>query len=64
MNGSSARRSLSEAVGSAGAVSLTMGGLPPVSSRWTWQPVLPELWLREHEGRQLREMLGRQKRRD
>jgi hypothetical protein len=33
----------------------------PVRSRWTWQPLLPELWLREHEGRQFREFVGKRR---
>jgi hypothetical protein len=45
------------AVGPAGAASLIIDGFQPVRSRWTWQPRLPELWLREHEGRQFREMI-------
>jgi|GEM_PF-2527103 len=39
-----------------GAAGLETGGFLPVRSRWTWQPRLPELWLREQEGRRFREM--------
>jgi hypothetical protein len=40
--------------------SLVIDGFQPVRSRWTWQPHLPELWLRELEVRQFREMSGEQ----
>ncbi len=35
---------------------LVTDGFQPVRSRWTWQPLLPELWLREQEGHYLRLM--------
>jgi len=44
-----------------GAAGLTLDAFGPVRSRWTWRPVLPELWLREHEGRQFREFVGKRK---
>jgi len=49
-----------EATAPAGATGLAIDGFNPVRSRWTWQPRLPELWLREHEGRQFREMADAQ----
>ena len=49
MNGSRNRRFASGTAGSNVAVGLTMVGLRPISSRWTWQPRLPELWLSEQE---------------
>jgi hypothetical protein len=39
-----------------GPVGLEIAGFQPVRSRWTWQPRLPELWLREQEERRFREM--------
>ncbi len=35
-----------------------IGTFQPIRSRWTWQPRLPELWLRELEGRLSREMFA------
>lgn len=40
-----------EAAKPAGAAGLVIDGFHPVRSRWTWQPLLPELWLREQERR-------------
>jgi hypothetical protein len=34
---------------------------PAGPSRWTWQPRLPELWLRQHEGYQFHEMMAEKK---
>jgi hypothetical protein len=41
--------------GLAGAAGLAIDGFCPVRSRWTWQPRLPELWLREQERLHFRE---------
>jgi hypothetical protein len=43
--------------GAATAAGPAVVGFQPARSRWTWQPRLPELWLREHEGRRFREMI-------
>ena len=37
-------------------------GFQPVANRWTWQPRLPELWLRVEEGLRFRELIEQQKR--
>ena len=50
-----------EADGPTGAAGLVVDGFQPVWSRWTWQPRLPELWMRENEGRHFREMISEQK---
>lgn len=52
-----------EAAGPAGDMAvLAIGAFHPVRSRWTWQPRLPELWLREQEGHRLSMMIaGRKK---
>jgi len=55
------RRSRREADVVAGSAELVVNGFHPVRSRWTWQPRLPELWLRENEGRQFREMMVEKK---
>jgi hypothetical protein len=34
---------------------MVIDGFQPVRSRWTWQPLLPELWLHEQERRHFRE---------
>ena len=38
-----------------------IGTFQPVRSRWTWQPRLPELWLRVQEGHHFRMMIEQQK---
>jgi len=51
-----------EAVGpAAGTAGLVIDSYQPVRSRWTWQPLLPELWMREQEGRLFREMIEEKK---
>jgi hypothetical protein len=42
----------------ASAAILETAGFQPVRSNWTWQPLLPEAWLREHEKRQFRELFS------
>lgn len=47
--------------GPAGAAGPAIAGFQPVASRWTWQPRLPELWLRVQEGLHFRMVIEQQK---
>ena len=45
----------------AGMPGLTIDAMQPVARLWTWQPRLPELWLRVQEGHHFRMMIEQQK---
>lgn len=47
--------------GPGGSSRLVTDGFRPVRSRWTWQPRLPELWLREQAGRLSRGVFTQEK---